>query len=151
MGGWAVNQVAPRIGMIRPELIAKSVQDFFMRSPMQRKYAAKAAHGARGEQGKNPPLLDCPEFLHLLPVVRRLGIPHCFRLKSSNVSMLFLLLCDQFIMKAGCEESNKQQCINRKTIQIVRQKGIKIFLKKPKNVPRTIRLESGHNGRSGVK
>ena len=46
MGGWAVNQVAPRIGMIRPELIAKSVQDFFMRSPMQRKYAAKAAHGA---------------------------------------------------------------------------------------------------------
>ena len=61
MGGWAVNQVAPRIGMIRPELIAKSVQDFFMRSPMQRKYAAKAAHGGRGEQGKKPPLLDCAD------------------------------------------------------------------------------------------
>jgi hypothetical protein len=29
--------------------------DFFMRSPMQRKNAAKAAHGARGEQGENPP------------------------------------------------------------------------------------------------
>ncbi len=26
-----------------------------MRSPMQRKNAAKAAHGARGEQGENPP------------------------------------------------------------------------------------------------
>ena len=24
---------------------------FFMRSPMQRKHAAKTAHGARGEQG----------------------------------------------------------------------------------------------------
>lgn len=30
---------------------------FFMRSPMQRKCAAKTAHGARGEQGKIP-LLD---------------------------------------------------------------------------------------------
>ena len=26
-----------------------------MRSPIQRKNAAKAAHGARGEQGENPP------------------------------------------------------------------------------------------------
>ncbi len=30
---------------------------FFMRRPVQRKYAAKAAHGPRGEQGEK---LPCP-------------------------------------------------------------------------------------------
>ncbi len=36
-----------------------AVPDSFMRNPMQRKYAANAAHGARGEQGEKPSLLDC--------------------------------------------------------------------------------------------
>ena len=30
-----------------------------MHSPVQRKYATKVAHGARGEQGKKSSLLDC--------------------------------------------------------------------------------------------
>lgn len=41
-GSWVV----PRFH--RP-LQIKSVGDFFVRRPMQRKYAAKAAHGSRGE------------------------------------------------------------------------------------------------------
>ncbi len=32
-----------------------AVPDSFMRSPMQRKYAANAAHGARGELGESLP------------------------------------------------------------------------------------------------
>ena len=30
-----------------------------MHRPVQWKFAAKAAHGPRGEQGERPPLLDC--------------------------------------------------------------------------------------------
>ena len=35
--------------------LTENVGRFFMRRPVQRKYAAKAAHGPRGEQGKNSP------------------------------------------------------------------------------------------------
>ncbi len=38
----------------QPEL-ALRVRIFFMHRPVQRKYAAKAAHGPRGEQGENLP------------------------------------------------------------------------------------------------
>ena len=52
---------------------------FFMRSPMQRKHAAKTAHGARGEQGAKtfPTRLRRPAYgsllFHSMRAARRAG------------------------------------------------------------------------------
>ena len=50
---------------------------FFMRSPMQRKYAAEAAHGARGEQGEKsfpPDFASTMKMTVKVTVIKRVDV-----------------------------------------------------------------------------
>ena len=59
-----------------------------LHSPMQRRYATEAAHGARGEQGKNSSLLDCFGWTNF---------PWVVRLRPVTFQIILDIICGQVV------------------------------------------------------